>query len=65
MKKTIKLKESDIINIVKRIIKEDSDYGMNKGDKSKTHKGRDYEGDDKQMIGTTGQKMNGKETYLQ
>lgn len=50
MKKTIKLKESDIINIVKRIIKEDSHYGMNKGDKSKTHKGRDYEGDDKQMI---------------
>ncbi len=66
-RKLIKLKESDITNIVKKILREDHHYGMNKGDKSrtrpgeedytghkgdmsKTHKGRDYEGDDKQMI---------------
>ncbi len=44
-KNVIKLKESDIINIVKKIIREDSHYGMNKGDKSRTRPGQeDYTG---------------------
>ena len=44
-RKVIKLKESDIANIVKRIIREDSHYGMNKGDKSRTRPGEeDYTG---------------------
>ena len=44
MARAIKLKESDITKIVKRIIREDSHYGMNKGDKSRTRPGkRDYE----------------------
>ena len=62
MARVIKLKESDITNIIKRILREDSHWGMgkdeksrtrpgqkdytgHKGDISKTHKGRDYEGE--------------------
>ena len=48
--KPIKVTESEIINIVRRILKEDSHYGGNKGDKSKTRPGkRDYEGTPEQM----------------
>ena len=44
-RKVIKLKESDITNIVKKILREDSHYGMNKGDKSRTRPGQeDYTG---------------------
>tara|TARA_R110000851_G_scaffold2739_2_gene11079 strand:+ start:685 stop:1113 length:429 start_codon:yes stop_codon:yes gene_type:complete len=44
MARVIKLKESDITNIVRRILKEDSHYGGNKGDMSKTRPNkRDYE----------------------
>jgi hypothetical protein len=44
MARIIKLKESDITNIVRRILREDSRYGGNKGDMSKTRPGkRDYE----------------------
>jgi hypothetical protein len=44
-RKVIKLRESDITNIVKRILREDSHYGMNKGDKSRTRPGEeDYTG---------------------
>ena len=45
MARIIKLKESDIAKIVQRILKEDSHYGGNKGDMSKTRPGKlDYEG---------------------
>tara|TARA_R110000851_G_scaffold216416_1_gene369339 strand:+ start:244 stop:864 length:621 start_codon:yes stop_codon:yes gene_type:complete len=50
MARVIKLKESDITNIVRRILREDRHYGGNKGDLSKTHKGRDYEGQGKKEI---------------
>tara|TARA_R110001599_G_scaffold184568_1_gene378064 strand:- start:45 stop:473 length:429 start_codon:yes stop_codon:yes gene_type:complete len=44
MARVIKLKESDITNIVRRILKEDSHYWGNKGDMSKTRPNkRDYE----------------------
>jgi len=45
MRKVIKLKESDITNIVRRILREDSHWGMGQGQKSRTRPGEeDYTG---------------------
>ena len=45
MARIIKLKESDITNIVRRILREDSHYGMGKDEKSRTRPGqKDYTG---------------------
>ena len=63
MRKVIKLKESDITNIVRKILREGlteptnatfppagpPTWGGNKGDRSKTHPGRDYEGEGEEI----------------
>jgi hypothetical protein len=50
MARVIKLKESDITNIVRRILREGDKYGGNKGDMSKTRPGKlDYEGKGKEI----------------
>ena len=50
MARVIKLKETDITNIVRRILREGDKYGGNKGDMSKTRPGKlDYEGKGKEI----------------